>query len=657
MDSHSDDDSDDEDETKDSKPPSIRNRRTNHNNNVSKFKISSKKRSLYNDSDISGGVESSPPPDKKRLCSADASAKLFESSNDMPEHVPPSDASINNDNNLPHEQSALEVLPNDKHRILVANTRRKQDNRNILTAHSHLLKMQRALQHIQGKIDRAQAAFDSAKASIRMHSEEDANHLLLDPKHKEWSDRYLELKKRTLQNDGHKGGERAEEEEFRASPPYGWMDMQRELKRSGDLEHYKVVLLDRLHFDWGNTRTTGLKRNTGEKRCFAIDSSPTASKTHLGIEKCTASLRNDSTEVVEGADTAEDLQNSSCHPLQLSPSNSKDMPECTISLSEANAANAVAASNSNLTMVANNNVQHSTMAQQGDQMIIDEIIGAMNNTGNTQQLSTTFGLNNLFNSSLGAGNATTNQQNYLSVTPQQQLHDLLNNVLQGQVFQNNCMSYASPPPVQQHLNQQHPLNPIQQQSLLQLNQQQHSMIHQQLRSNANNGIDISIPLQQHALAPTMSQHSMVTQLPCSTNNRMDGSGPHQQQQASASILLLNKLQQPTGTTPQPHHYTGFNFTNASSAEPIIESQINTSQHQHAGATPEAYTSFFASLSSAQQPQQPFHSRNNAVIGPSSLLEARALRLGYPQTNNLLPLSASGNNADKYLLGEAPQNEK
>ena len=89
------------------------------------------------------------------------------------------------------------------------------------------------------------------------HSEQDADNLRLEPT--EWNSRYNQLKA-YFDREGHSHLKRnltdadaeslSEEEALEIRALSQWTCRQRKFKRSGELEHYKVLLLDRLNFDW-----------------------------------------------------------------------------------------------------------------------------------------------------------------------------------------------------------------------------------------------------------------------------------------------------------------------------------------------------------------------------------------------------------------------
>ncbi|KAL7544024.1 hypothetical protein ACHAXR_013476 [Thalassiosira sp. AJA248-18] len=156
----------------------------------------------------------------------------------------------------------LEVLleslpPSDKHKFIAADSRRKEDDRKIIAAHYHLVDARSEFHRAQSKLEQAQTAYDKAKSLSQEHSEQDADNLLLEPT--EWNSRYTQLKayfdreghshiKRNITDTDVEFMSETEAAEFRALSR--WTCRQRKFKRSGELEHYKALLLNRLNFDW-----------------------------------------------------------------------------------------------------------------------------------------------------------------------------------------------------------------------------------------------------------------------------------------------------------------------------------------------------------------------------------------------------------------------
>lgn len=152
----------------------------------------------------------------------------------------------------------LKSLPSDeKEKFLAADNRRKDDNKKIMAAHSHLVETRKEFDHIQKELDKAQKAYDKAKALSQKHSEQDADNLLLEPT--EWNSRYAQLKA-YFDIEGHSHLKRnitdsdiesmSDEEAAELKALSRWASRQRKFKRNSELEHYKVLLLNRLNFDW-----------------------------------------------------------------------------------------------------------------------------------------------------------------------------------------------------------------------------------------------------------------------------------------------------------------------------------------------------------------------------------------------------------------------
>ena len=152
------------------------------------------------------------------------------------------------------KSDALQTLsPSDKQRFIAANRRREEDDRKMISAQSHLVQVRSEFQRIKAQLDKAQGAYDKARASSQEHSEQDADDLLLEPT--EWNSRYLQLRahfdkeghshlKRNIADADVKGMTEDEASELRALSR--WTTRQRKFKRNGDLDHYKVLLMDRL---------------------------------------------------------------------------------------------------------------------------------------------------------------------------------------------------------------------------------------------------------------------------------------------------------------------------------------------------------------------------------------------------------------------------
>lgn len=158
-------------------------------------------------------------------------------------------------------QSSEELLqamcPNARQRFTVADNRRKEDDRKTMTAHARLVEVRGEFFRVRSKLEKAQKVYNKARTLSQEHSEQDADNLMLEPT--EWNSRYLQLKA-YFDREGHSHLKRnitdvevksmSEEEATEIRAMSRWACRQRKLKRSGELEHYKVLLLNRLNFDW-----------------------------------------------------------------------------------------------------------------------------------------------------------------------------------------------------------------------------------------------------------------------------------------------------------------------------------------------------------------------------------------------------------------------
>ena len=166
------------------------------------------------------------------------------------------------DNNSQMEEALLSSLPpSDKEKLIAADARRKDGERNILAAHSHLLEVKSEIRKVQRKLEKAQATYDQAVALSQENSGQDADALSLAPS--EWNSRYQQLKayfireghshlKKIISDADVEGVSDTEAAEVRALSR--WTFRQRKLKRNGDLEYYKVILMvsTRPRMSWRN---------------------------------------------------------------------------------------------------------------------------------------------------------------------------------------------------------------------------------------------------------------------------------------------------------------------------------------------------------------------------------------------------------------------
>lgn len=157
----------------------------------------------------------------------------------------------------PKELLFVSLPPSDKHKFNVADNRRKEDDEVLIAAHSRLLKLRADLQKAQQQVDEAQKAYDKARNIAQENAEQDADDLLLEPT--PWNNYYKQLKsyfdreghsnfKRTITDADVEGMSEAEAKEIRTLS--WWTCRQRKFKRRGELEQHKILLLNRLKFNW-----------------------------------------------------------------------------------------------------------------------------------------------------------------------------------------------------------------------------------------------------------------------------------------------------------------------------------------------------------------------------------------------------------------------
>ena len=159
---------------------------------------------------------------------------------------------------IPSKEERLNTLsPEDKTRFLAADKRRRDDSRNILGAFTRLVNAKAELQKCQQKVDEAQGTYDNIKLVAFQNATNDVDDLLLEPSL--WNDHYKQLLKffereghsnfkRTITPSDAKGMSAAEAKEM-----YNlswWTCRQRKFKRRGELEEFKVLLLNRVNFNW-----------------------------------------------------------------------------------------------------------------------------------------------------------------------------------------------------------------------------------------------------------------------------------------------------------------------------------------------------------------------------------------------------------------------
>ncbi len=159
---------------------------------------------------------------------------------------------------IPSKEERLNTLsPEDKARFLAADKRRRDDSRIILSAFTRLVSLKAELQKCQQKVDEAQGTYDIIKHVAFQNATNDADDLLLEPSL--WNDHYKQLVK-FFEREGHSNFKRtitpsdvtgmSVEEAKEMYNLSWWTCRQRKFKRRGELEGFKVLLLNRLKFNW-----------------------------------------------------------------------------------------------------------------------------------------------------------------------------------------------------------------------------------------------------------------------------------------------------------------------------------------------------------------------------------------------------------------------
>lgn len=147
--------------------------------------------------------------------------------------------------------------PNESRRVRLAINRRKQDDKAVRVANARLLKAKIELDKAQKKLDEAKKAAEQANSKANANVQQDADDLLLEPT--PWNNYYKQLKqfyereghsnfKRTITDADVEGMSEEQEKELRTLS--WWTCRQRKSKRRGELEQYKILLLNRLNFNW-----------------------------------------------------------------------------------------------------------------------------------------------------------------------------------------------------------------------------------------------------------------------------------------------------------------------------------------------------------------------------------------------------------------------
>ncbi|KAL3785750.1 hypothetical protein ACHAWO_009536 [Cyclotella atomus] len=150
-----------------------------------------------------------------------------------------------------------EMNDEDSAKFRQADNRRIKDDRAVRSAHSKLLKAKTEAAKAQAKYEECQRIYSEAKAKAELNVERDATALLLEPT--PWNTYYRHLQS-FYERNGHCNFKRnitdadvaglSEEAEKELRTLSWWTCRQRKAKRQGELEGYKVHLLNRLNFEW-----------------------------------------------------------------------------------------------------------------------------------------------------------------------------------------------------------------------------------------------------------------------------------------------------------------------------------------------------------------------------------------------------------------------
>ena len=136
----------------------------------------------------------------------------------------------------------------------LAHTRFRENNQALNTSGSRVIQARNKYQRIEKRLVKAQKSLEDARALAKKHAHEDANALLLVPN--EWNGMYAKLRS-CFETEGHSNVVLAKRDGSGIMPQdsdnealISWASCQRTDKQSGDLEEYKIALLDRLDFHW-----------------------------------------------------------------------------------------------------------------------------------------------------------------------------------------------------------------------------------------------------------------------------------------------------------------------------------------------------------------------------------------------------------------------
>ena len=175
--------------------------------------------------------------------------------------APPPHASSNIikgiDFSRPKEELIDAMDPSENEKFCQADSRRKGDDKALRVAHAQVMKAKADADKAKVKFDEIKNSYLEIKERADANVLKDADALLLEPT--PWNTYYKQLKaffdreghsnfKRTITDADVVGMSDEAEKELRTLS--WWTCRQRKFKRRGELEQYKIILLDRLNFNW-----------------------------------------------------------------------------------------------------------------------------------------------------------------------------------------------------------------------------------------------------------------------------------------------------------------------------------------------------------------------------------------------------------------------
>ncbi|KAL7467381.1 hypothetical protein ACHAXS_007623 [Conticribra weissflogii] len=156
-----------------------------------------------------------------------------------------------------HDENINNLQPDEINRVHQAIQRRKEDDKAVRAANARLLKAKIELEKAQKKMEEARKCLEEVTERANANIEKDADDLLLEPT--PWNTYYKQLKifydreghsnfKRTITEADVVGMTEDQAKELKTLS--WWTCRQRKFKRRGELEQYKILLLNRLNFNW-----------------------------------------------------------------------------------------------------------------------------------------------------------------------------------------------------------------------------------------------------------------------------------------------------------------------------------------------------------------------------------------------------------------------